>query len=1028
MRKSRFTSASLLFALFFAAIAAAQQPAISVDGVPSGQFIGYVQDEIVVELTAQGAQAASQGGPSANALARMPEFAQASAQSQMTGSQRQFPNVAPNAAEPADQRLARMHKIQFRGNLDAAISAFSNHPLVARAEPIGIHAVSATPNDTYYDDPPQAFPYDQWHYRAAFGVNAAAAWDTETGDPSVVVAVLDSGVRYWHTDLGGPNAQWAPNSPKTNGNIWVNPLETPGNGVDDDVNGFVDDTIGYDFVATTNDAGQTCIDADCSGIDNNPSDWNGHGTHVAGTIAAITNNARSVAGVAGGFSNGTTAGAGNGVKILPLRIGWHANYLGQVTGIVRMDYAAQAMQYVAGLVDDGVNVTAINCSWGSSNSGGIDAAVNALLARDVMIMHAAGNSNANSPGYLGDKAGVMNVGATDVNGNVASFSNFGTWVDLAAPGVDIISTYHNPSDPSADYVAVLDGTSMSSPHAAGVAALLESFNPALTGPDKFALMVDTAIPYSGTKDVGSGIVNAYAALLAAPSSCSVTADFDADTTSLCGAGTVNFTNLSTGPATGYSWDFGDGGSSTAVNPSHAYVAPGTYTVALTVSSAGCADSETKVGYITVGGAPTADFDANPISGNAPLNVHFTDQSSGSPTAWSWDFGDGGSSVLQHPSHVYSEPGVYTVSLMATNSCGNDSTTQVDLVVVDEAPTSARIYASSDLQVEGQVLGSYQQTFASDNNRQSITEVSTGGNPARRRSSLEHRWTFSIPAAAPAAALTVEASRTNNSEGDNFRFEYSPNGTSFVPLLTVASSTEQVYTADMPDVPAGTVYIRVVDTDNTQGRSAADTVSIDEMYIETSQTVNNAPTVSITSPSDGDSFASGANVALAASANDTEEGNLSAAIEWTSSIDGFLGTGANLNVALSDGAHTITADVQDSTGLSGSDSVAITVGTPGELVVVVITDQPSYPDRSTVLISVVVSDGVNLLPGANVAVEVLTPKGRTLTGSNTTDALGSALFSLTINAKRDGYGTYLVNVTATAPGFNPGAASTTFEVF
>ncbi|HSH00346.1 MAG TPA: hypothetical protein VLB27_09870, partial [candidate division Zixibacteria bacterium] len=86
---------------------------------------------------------------------------------------------------------------------------------------------------------------------------------------------------------------------------------------------------------------------------------------MAGTIAAITNNGSRVAGVAGGFSNGLTTGAGNGVKILSLRIGWTANYMGQQVGLVRMDFAAAAMQYVATLVDNGVNVTAINCSWGS---------------------------------------------------------------------------------------------------------------------------------------------------------------------------------------------------------------------------------------------------------------------------------------------------------------------------------------------------------------------------------------------------------------------------------------------------------------------------------------------------------------------------------------------------------------------------------------------------------------------------------------------------------------------------------------
>lgn len=409
------------------------------------------------------------------------------------------------------------------GTLEQAMEAYRNHPFVQQAEPIGIHTVYLEANDPYYQDSPNPdFPFDQWHYWDSNGIRANQAWDIETGDPNVVVAVLDTGVRYFHLDLGGDNLPWGPDNPATNGNIWINPAETPGNGLDDDGNGYIDDTIGWDFVSSAGGPGVKCLDQDCSGVDNDPDDGHGHGTHVAGTVAAITNNARAVAGVAGGFSNGNNSDPGNGVKIMALRIGYRARVQGIITGIVRMDWAAEAMTYVADLADandpNRVNVAAINSSWGSSNTGGIDAAVDNLLAHDVMIIHAAGNSDANSPGYLGAKDGVMNVAATNINAQGASFTNYGFWVDVAAPGVDIVSTYANPDDPDPNnhYVAVMSGTSMSAPHACGVAALLESADPTLSGPEKFAIMVDAnnTNSYNDSRNLGSGILDAQKALQA----------------------------------------------------------------------------------------------------------------------------------------------------------------------------------------------------------------------------------------------------------------------------------------------------------------------------------------------------------------------------------------------------------------------------------------------------------------------------------------------------------------------------------
>jgi len=168
------------------------------------------------------------------------------------------------------------------------------------------------------------------------------------------------------------------------------------------------------------------------------------------------------------------------------------------------------------------------------------------------------------------------------------------------------------------------------------------------------------------------------------------ADFSGSPTSGVASLTVNFTDLSTNNPTSWSWTFGDGGSSTAQNPSHTYDGEGTYPVQLTAANAGGSDAESKTGYITVTAPPTApaaDFSASPTSGVAPLTVDFTDLSTGGPTSWSWTFGDGGSSTEQNPSYTYDAPGTYTVALLVESINGSNTMTKEDLITVNEPSAS-----------------------------------------------------------------------------------------------------------------------------------------------------------------------------------------------------------------------------------------------------------------------------------------------------------------------------------------------------
>jgi len=176
------------------------------------------------------------------------------------------------------------------------------------------------------------------------------------------------------------------------------------------------------------------------------------------------------------------------------------------------------------------------------------------------------------------------------------------------------------------------------------------------------------------------------------------ADFTADRRSGTAPLDVAFTDLSTENPTSWSWNFGDGGTSTSQNPTHRYDNVGTYTVSLTATNAYGSDTETKPGYITVSSAPQppdADFSADPTSGPAPLDVTFTDLSTENPTSWSWSFGDGGSSADQNPQHAYNTAGTYTVSLTATNADGSDTETKTDYITVTE-PLQAAFTANPSM--------------------------------------------------------------------------------------------------------------------------------------------------------------------------------------------------------------------------------------------------------------------------------------------------------------------------------------------
>ncbi len=679
MRKLLITA--LVFALLLPTIAlSASISKVNADKyVDNPGFLGWAPDRFIVVLTDDAAVDHQKDALTTIALSNLEGFADLALKYEVESLRPQFPGSdrAPMALAETGRELARHYKVMMsRGDLKEAMEDYAALPHVKRVEPVGIHAMYGTPNDGYYSY--------QWHHNQAndHDIDSPEAWDLQTGSSGVVVAILDSGTRYYHPDLGGANA--SPSNPgASRGNMWINTAELNGvSGVDDDGNGYVDDWIGYDFI----DGVSNCWSGeDCNTKDNDPRDFNGHGTHTAGIFGMITNDGYGMAGVAGGWGNGSQAEYGNGVKIMPLRMGYSYNYFGQEYGVVMMDAAAEAFYYAA---DNGAKIA--SCSWGSSNSGGIGAAATYFINSGGIICVAAGNDGSQTADYLNGRGDCISVAATDQNDNAASFTTYGTWVDICAPGVGIYSTYHDHTDPNTNYWAALDGTSMATPMVAGVAALIWSQNPTWNAGDvtnqlyNSADNIDVYLSSAYIGKMGAGRINAYNAVNTGPPPAPV-ADFTGSPTSGIEPLTVSFTDQSSGSISSWSWNFGDGGSSSAQNPSHTYNSAGTYTVSLTVTGDGGSDSETKTDYITVDPcvAPVANFTGSPTSGNVPLNVSFTDQSSSSPTSWSWDFGDGGTSTARNPSHTYEAAGTYTVALTATNACGSDSESKIDYITVTE---------------------------------------------------------------------------------------------------------------------------------------------------------------------------------------------------------------------------------------------------------------------------------------------------------------------------------------------------------
>ncbi len=396
---------------------------------------------------------------------------------------RRLKRAPKQAAVPALDRIYKLRfNLEHNDSIEDVLAAYSNDPCVEYAELNYIVSINQTPNDPLYplqwslNNTGQMYP-ESGKYNHPPGtpdcdIDAPEAWDINSGSPELIIAVVDTGVDYTHRDLDD--------------NMWINETEFNGvDGVDDDENGYIDDIYGYNF----------CTYEDVP--DGDPIDDHGHGTHCSGIITAEGNNGFDIAGVC------------RNTQIMALKF----------LGASGKGYTSDAVTAFYYAVDNGADI--ISNSWGGGTYlPALQEIIDYAHSQGVIMVASAGNDHSDFPHYPACYDHVIAVAATDSDDHKAPLSNYGDWIDIAAPGVDVLSLRAAGTSMGTtydDYTTIGSGTSMACPHVAGVIVLLLAQYPYISFNELTARLLATADNISAHNPgydglLGSGRVNAYKAV------------------------------------------------------------------------------------------------------------------------------------------------------------------------------------------------------------------------------------------------------------------------------------------------------------------------------------------------------------------------------------------------------------------------------------------------------------------------------------------------------------------------------------